>query len=88
MIYYLLPEWEVFSAYRGGALAHITAAVMRFDLSSIAVCPYADDTCGFGAERVMQIPALRWYAHIKGRFLFPLWMTGPVFHSPVRCYRN
>jgi spore coat protein SA len=84
MIYHLLPEWEMFSAYRGGALAHIAAAVLHFDLSGIAVCPHADDTYGLGTERVLSIPKLRSYAKLRGRFFFPLWMTGPFFRHVFR----
>ena len=46
MIYHLLPELEVFSAYRGGALAKNIANIMRFDSSRMVVCHAADDTSG------------------------------------------
>jgi spore coat protein SA len=84
MIYHLLPEWEVFSAYRGGALAHIAAAVMRFDSSAMVVCPHADETCGFAQERILSIPELRLYAKLKGRFFYPLWLTAPFFRHFLR----
>ena len=49
----------------------------------MAVCPHADDTCGFGTSG-LPIPELRCYAKIKGRFFHPLWMTGPFFRHVFR----
>jgi len=57
VIYYLLDE--PFSAYTGLALASTVANMMRFDQNSVVVCPEADDTWGFGADRILALPQLR-----------------------------
>ena len=57
MIYHLLGE--PFSAYTGLALASSVANMMRFDESSVVVCPEADETWGFRADRILAIPELR-----------------------------
>jgi spore coat protein SA len=56
MIYHLLDE--PFSAYTGLAVASSVANMMRFDESSVAVCPEVDDTWGFRADRILVIPQL------------------------------
>jgi spore coat protein SA len=78
MIYHLLLEAEVFSAYRGGAIARTIANVMRLDPSCVAVCGDWDDTWGHGPERILAIPALRRYARMKGRRFLPPWISGPL----------
>lgn len=79
MIYHLPSEGDVFSAYRGGAVAQIIANMMRFDPSSVVVCQSADDTWGYGADRILVIPELRTYARLRGRKYLPTWITGPFF---------
>jgi hypothetical protein len=78
MIYHLLLEAEVFSAYRGGAIARTIANVMRLDPSSVVVCGDWDDTWGHGPDRILAIPALRRYARMKGRRFLPPWVSGPL----------
>lgn len=56
MIYHLLDE--PFSAYNGLAVASVVSNIMRFDESGVVVCPQADDTWGFSADRIMVIPQL------------------------------
>jgi spore coat protein SA len=56
MIYYIVGE--PFSACTGLALANIAANLMRFDKSSVVVCPEADDTWGFSEDRIVVIPQL------------------------------
>jgi spore coat protein SA len=56
MVYHLLGE--PFSAYTGLALANSVANTMRFDESSVVVCPEADDTWGFKEDRILVIPQL------------------------------
>jgi spore coat protein SA len=74
MIYHLLPETETFSAYRGGAISKNIANIMRFDSSRVVVCQSADDTWGYGPDRILVIPELRAYARIRGRKRLPAWM--------------
>ncbi len=78
MIYHLLPELEPFSAYRGGALSHTVANLMRLDPSRSVVCVDADDTWGFESERILVIARLELYSRIRARRLFPLWIASPV----------
>jgi spore coat protein SA len=75
MIYHLLPEWEVFSAYKGGAVARNIANMMRFDVSRIVVCRASDDTWGYGPDRILTIPLLRPYSKIYGRGYFSAKIT-------------
>jgi spore coat protein SA len=79
MIYHVPCEGDAFSAYRGGAVIQIIANMMRFDLSSVVVCQSADDTWGYGADRILVIPELRTYFKLRGRKFLPLWITGPLF---------
>jgi spore coat protein SA len=67
MIHHLLPEWEVFSAERGGALAKDVA-------NSVVVCQCADHTWGFAQDRILAIPRLRTYARIQGKSYLPPWI--------------
>jgi spore coat protein SA len=78
MTYHLLVEGEVFSAYRGGAVARTIANIMRFDAPSVVVCGDWDDTWGYGRDRILVIPGLRAYVRIKGRRFLPPWITGPL----------
>jgi spore coat protein SA len=70
MIYHLLCE--PFSAYSGLALSSVVANVMRFD-ESVVVCPKADDTWGFGWDRIIVIPQLK-IANLRGWQHVPLGM--------------
>ena len=79
MIYHVPSEGDVFSAYRGGAVIQIIANMMRFDPSSAVVCQSADETWGYGADRILIIPELRTFYKLKGRKYLPLWITGPFF---------
>lgn len=72
MIYHVLLETEVFSAYRGGAVARTIANIMRLDRSCMVVCADADDTWGHGRERILVLPGLKIYARMKGRNRLPL----------------
>lgn len=72
MICYLLDE--PFSAYTGLALSSIVANMMRLDANSIVVCPEADDTWGFSANRTRVIPKLGLIVKIKGSRFIPLWV--------------
>lgn len=84
MIYHLLLETEVFSAYRGGAVARTIANVMRFDPSSVVVCGDWDDTWGYGRDRILPIPALRGYQKIKGRRFLPHCLAGPLLRQTLQ----
>jgi spore coat protein SA len=57
MIYHLLDE--PFSAHAGLGVATVVANIMRFDESSVVVCPGGDDSRGIGMDRVMVIPQLK-----------------------------
>jgi spore coat protein SA len=77
VLYHILPEWEEFSAFRGGAVANIIANMMRFEVASMVVTQSADDTWEYPPERIMVLAGMkryhRFYARLKGkRFLFPL----------------
>jgi spore coat protein SA len=75
MIYHLLCE--PFSAYSGLALSNVTANMMQFEESSIVVCPQADNTWGFGSDRIMVIPQLR-VGNIRGWQHVPFWIKRPL----------
>src|ERR1035437_9823602 len=57
MTYHLLDE--PFSAFAGVALSSCVANMMRFDECSVVVCPQADNTWGFGADRILVKSQLR-----------------------------
>jgi spore coat protein SA len=76
MIYHLLCE--PFSAYSGLALSNVTANMMRFDETSIVVCPQADDTWGFSPDRIMVVPQSR-VGNIRGWQHVPLRIRRRVF---------
>jgi spore coat protein SA len=61
MIYHLLTESEPFSEHFGGALSRWAANVLREDENSIVVCPWADTSWNFPAERLIALPGLRNY---------------------------
>lgn len=69
MIYHLLCE--PFSAYSGLALSNVVANMMRFDSSSVVVCPQADDTWGFAPDRIMISSRLQ-SGNIRGWRYVPL----------------
>ena len=69
MIYHFVDE--PFSAYTGLAIANIVANIMRLDGDCAVVCPEADRTWGFGADRIIVVPkAVLLFKRIGWRF-FP-----------------
>jgi len=78
MIYHLLPEWESFSAFQGGAVSKDIANIMRFEESRIVVCRSSDQTWGFPANRILVIPGLSGYAKTRARRFFPAWICAPI----------
>jgi spore coat protein SA len=76
MTYYLLCE--PFSAYSGLALSGVTANMMRFDKTSVVVCPQADNTWGFNSDRILVIRQVR-LSNIRGWQHVPLWMRMRFF---------
>jgi spore coat protein SA len=84
MIYHLLPELEPFSAIQGGALARDVANIMHWNPTDIAVCLRADESWGYSADRILEIPGLREYGKIKGRRFLPNWMAGPFLRRAFR----
>lgn len=81
MIYHLLPEWEVFSAYRGGAVANILANLMKFD-SSIVVAGATDgDSWNLPSSRILLIPELALFAKVRGRGYLPPWVVGSILRD-------
>jgi spore coat protein SA len=85
MIYHLLPEWEVFSTNRGGALAKDVANIMLFDPHTVVVCESADHTWGFAQDRILAIPGLRAYAKIPAKSYLPRSILWPFLR---RVYQN
>jgi spore coat protein SA len=81
MIYDILPEWESFSAYHGGAVSHMVASMMTLDPSRSIVCKHAENRWGFDAGRIQVIPSLNAYGKLRGRRHFPLRVTGPLFRQ-------
>jgi spore coat protein SA len=79
MIYHVLPDLEPFSAYRGGALAHTVANLMKLDASREVVCISADDTWGVSQERIHVMRGLQSFARIRGRRHLPPFVTGPLY---------
>jgi spore coat protein SA len=80
VIYHILPEIEVFSAYHGGAIAKNVANMMRFDSSRVVVCQSFDDTWGYGEDRILVIPELRNFAKLhRSRSVLPAWATNWFF---------
>lgn len=92
MIYHLLPEWEVFSADRGGALAKDVANIMLFDPLTLVVCQRADHTWGFAQDRILAIPGLRTYDRIQAKSYLPRWILWPylrrVYHPLLSRLKN
>jgi spore coat protein SA len=76
MIYYLLDE--PFSAYTGLALANSVANMMRFEEKSVVVCHEADNTWGFGADRILLIPQISALFKKRGWRFLPPWIVGPI----------
>jgi len=81
MIYHVLPDLESFSAYRGGALAHTVAHLMKLDRDREVVCISADDTWGFPKNRMHVMPGLQKYARLRGRRHLPPLITGPIYRQ-------
>jgi hypothetical protein len=76
MIYHLLPENEPFSAFSGVAISRNVSNMMRLDPSRVVVCPKSDDSWGFGADRIMVVPAVHLLARIRGRRFKPVLPVG------------
>jgi spore coat protein SA len=72
MIYHLLDECEPFSEFQVGAISRWVANVLRDDDDSIVVCPSADSSWGFPAERVLVLPKMLKYSRLRGRQHYPL----------------
>lgn len=76
MVYHVLSETEAFSEHYGGALSRWSANVLREDGRSKIVCPWADQTWGFPANRVVELPELKkyvgWAKRLGRRPLFDL----------------
>jgi spore coat protein SA len=81
MIYHLLPENEPFSAFSGVAISRNVSNMMRLDPSRVVVCPKSDDSWGFGADRIMVVPAVHLLARIRGRRFIPRLLTNLFFRS-------
>ena len=69
MIYHLLDE--PFSAETGLGVATVVANIMRFDASSVVVCPQGDDSRGIPTDRIMVIPGLKMLARRLGWHYLP-----------------
>ena len=66
-VYHILPDEEPFSERRGGAISRWCANVLRDDTESRIVCPSADGSWGFAANRVLVTSSLERYG--KNRYL-------------------
>ncbi len=85
MIYHLLYDRHAkFSASRGGAVVHNVANMMRFDSSSVVVCWGADGSWPYGQDRVLLIPALRFYSCVKAKRFLPVWAYAPLLRRVFR----
>ncbi len=84
MIYHLLPEWESFSTYAGGAVARDIANMMLLDSSRRVVCKEADESWGIDKCRIAIIPELLPYSKIRGRGVFPSFFTDEYFRRIFR----
>jgi spore coat protein SA len=84
MIYHVLPDLEMFSAFGGGALAHTVANLMKLDPSRSVVCLSADDTWRLPKERIHVMAGLQKFARIRGRRHLPPLITGPIYRSVYR----
>lgn len=73
-IYHVLPEWEPFSPFYGGAVAGSIAELMALNSSRCVVCCRADKVREYGAERVIELPQYAVYGRLKGRGRLPLTM--------------
>lgn len=83
MVYHILSETEAFSEHYGGALSRWTANVLREDRHSKIVCPWADETWGFPAERVWALPELKQYVTWAKRLAYR-----PLFNLRVYLLRK
>jgi spore coat protein SA len=70
-IYHLLPEWEVFSSFSGGAVSKNIANIMRQDDSRVVVCQKRDDSWALDANRIIVLPALHIYSKLRARRFLP-----------------
>jgi spore coat protein SA len=84
MIYHLLGDTDVFSAYRGNAIARNVANMMRFDSSRVVVCAASDSTWGYSSDRIVVVPELRISAKIPGKYFLPNWIMGLFFRWVFR----
>jgi len=83
-IFHVLPDLEPFSAFKGGALAHTVAHLMKLDPSRSVVCVSADDTWGLSQERIHVMQGLQKFARLRGRRHLPPLITVPIFMSAYR----
>jgi spore coat protein SA len=75
MIYHLLPEWEAFSTYSGGAVSRDIANIVLLDPLQMIVSKDADDSWGISRRKIMIMPGLRPYSKVVGRGSFPPFVT-------------
>lgn len=59
--FHVLTESEPFSEFHGGAISRWTANVNRGDEGCVVLAPSADESWGFGAERVRVVDGLAGY---------------------------
>lgn len=65
--YHLLAEGEPFSEFYGGAISRWAGNVLRDTVSSVVVCPSADDTWKFPPASILLLPGLERYKRSRGR---------------------
>jgi spore coat protein SA len=77
-IYHVLPEWEPFSAFYGGAVAGSIAEMMRLNSARSVICSSTDNSEEYGAERVIVLPLYAIYGKLRGRGRIPLTLTSKL----------
>lgn len=77
-IYHILPEWEPFSLFHGGAVAGSIAGIMRLNSSRCVICPQADKSREYETERVIALPLYGVYGKIRGRGRLPFTLTSAL----------
>jgi spore coat protein SA len=78
MIYHILDE--PFSAHTGLGVATVVANIMRFDDTSVVVCPQGDDSRGIPISRVFVIPGSKILTKRLGWHHIPLWIRTPLIN--------
>jgi spore coat protein SA len=78
MIYHVLPEWEEFSEYGGGAVSKNVANMMRFDASRVVVCRIADQSLQVDSNRVIVLSSLYRFSKVRARRFIPLSVSGAL----------